>query len=163
LLQIVDELDPGSHDVSASKGPRQSAGNAPPRPGHAVEPSHHRAGFTACKRIGPIVREAVERGFERHAREAERSHILPISKHMTIDRLLSRVLCIERRPERGGGHDTPPVSERSGHGQSFEVQAAVQLSDALAIETLSDAAVGRRRIECWKQETSDSITSFERG
>ena len=60
-------------------------------------------------------------------------------------------------PNEAVGTSRRRRSIRAGHGQALEVQAAVKLSDAFAIEPLCHAVVGRRRIECRKVEPSDAI------
>ena len=65
-------------------------------------------------------------------------------------------------PNEAVGMIAPTVSVRSGDGQPFEVQAAVELSDTFAVEPLGDAVVGGRRVECREIQPSDSVTSLER-
>src|SRR5688572_4240502 len=151
LMHVVDELDTGPHGVPP-QAPCESAAHAPSRTDGFVARDERRAARFAGKRIAPIEGELVERGAERCTGSAERALVLRINQRVTIDGLLAMLLLVEQRPERGSRHVAPPASIRAGNGQALEVQAAVKLLDAFAIEPFCQPIVGARRVECRKVE-----------
>jgi hypothetical protein len=85
-----------------------------------------------------------------------------IDEGVPVCRLLPPELLIEHRIDRRSGYVPAPGAICTGHVQSLERQAAVELPDAFAIEPVGDAIVAFRRVEGWKIEPADTVTPRKR-